>query len=248
MDTRMKVKSGKGGSGKGGSGKGIREDYKIKMCWMEEIQRLVGGGDWLDVFATEATARFKNMMAPKDAFAELWDGGWTHWVNPPFSCLERVMLMILRSVGRVVCLIPDWGKTTKAVEPVLRVAEAKWYIPSGSRLFEGHYGPNLGATRWGCWLILIEAGQRWEDAAADPYQNVTFLPWNRTGASRALRQQERDRLWDRDVHRVGKDCDLESEIWCSICGEWTRAEREMCCDQCGVYSLMAVDFCGCCGC
>ena len=101
----------------------------------------------------------------------------------------------------------------------------------------------------GCWLILIEAGRRREDVSADPYQNVTVLPWNQTGASRALRQQERDRLCERDVQSVGgQDCDPGHEIWCSTCGEWTRAEREMCCDQCGVYSLMAVDFCECCGC
>ncbi len=72
------------------------------MIWKEEILRIVGGqaSHWLDVFATKATAGFPNMMAPKDAFSEHWDGDWTYWVNPYFSDLDKVMSMIMSNIGK----------------------------------------------------------------------------------------------------------------------------------------------------
>ncbi len=153
--------------------------------------------------------------------------------------------MIMSSIGRIICLIPDWGQA--AVVPVLRVACGKWYIPSGSSLFEGHYRPDLPPTRWGCWLIEIERGPR-EPMASDPYQNVTVLPWNQKRASQILRQQERDRLREGDVHRLrGEDPNPGHEVFCGLCGVWSLPEREVPCGECGALSMMAVDYCEHCG-
>ncbi len=44
-------------------------------------------------------------------FAQFWGGYQRLWMNPPYSCLDKVVVKIFSDQGHGVLVVPDWPRT-----------------------------------------------------------------------------------------------------------------------------------------
>lgn len=158
----------------------------VRDIFIQKVIELIPRDKLRDMYANPQTARFP------DFYEKAEDGDWdvedcVRWCNPPFSMWESVAARIQRSLGQFVCLVPDWGQCW--LRGLVGVSKRRWYIPSGTALFQLD-GVKVGPTRWGCWLIVVLAGQRLSCEAGREFEQVTLLQWNpavSTGQKRRAR-------------------------------------------------------------
>ena len=168
-----------------------REDYVVRDEMMQRIMALIpvqdGAAGWRDMYSTEATARFSDFVTCAET-ADWAEMQKVLWINPPYSQWKEVAERVKNSKSRCVCLVPNWGKEYE--DQLLSVARGRWYIPSGTALFQLD-GVRVCPTRWGCWLIEIDAGQRRPCGPGEELKNVTVLAWNRSDKSVGRKRRER---------------------------------------------------------
>ena len=162
------------------TGKAVkREDYVVRDAFMQRILELMptpdGADDWRDMFSTAATVRFSDFVNCA-ATADWGELQKVLWINPPFSLWRETALQVQSSKSRCVCLVPDWGKDYE--HDLLTVAIGRWYIPSGTPLFQLD-GQRSQPTRWGCWLLDIPQAPR-PVIPKKEMCKVTILSWNKS--------------------------------------------------------------------
>ena len=176
------------------------ESYTLTTGTMEILTSiLVSDGPglqhtWIDAFSSDYNKRFaQHWTEYDDAMGKQWDQYDKHtlWVNPPFSTWERVATKVMTAAARCVCCVPDWGQDY--LHDMLTCAVKKFYIPSGSRIFE-HKGRPCGPTKWGVWILVMEGIRQPLPQRSLIIENVTVLPLNKKkGPSSSAKRRARRR-------------------------------------------------------
>ena len=115
------------------------------------------------------------------------------WVNPPFSWWEQVAVKVMTTTSRCVSCVPDWGQDY--LYDMLACAVKKFYIPSGSRVFQLK-GKACGPLKWGLWILVNEGVRRVLPRRSLIIEDVTVIPLNekKGPSSSAKRRMRRRRL------------------------------------------------------
>ena len=90
------------------------EAYQVMTAVMTEMLSALGcPTPAIDAFADPNHHCFQRWWGPggekEDAFAQSWDKE-LRWCNPPFSCLDRVVVKAIAERANIVLVCPDWQR------------------------------------------------------------------------------------------------------------------------------------------
>ena len=192
-----------------------REDYAVRMDVLQilliAMERERDSG--IDAFSSDKNARFdEHWTEQENALQQDWSRCVSSflWLNPPFSLWDIVARKILESAVWCIACVPDWGENY--VDDLLSVTVNKFYIPSGSMVFELD-GVPVGPTQWGLWILEIHKKRRPREVW-NLYKNVTIIPLNKKGVDR-ISKSKRGRNRRATLQR--NSCTAPSESWSQVC-------------------------------
>lgn len=173
-----------------------REDYRLRQEHMQKIVARVmewpgmPNLPWKDMYCQGHNAQFEDHVL--DADSEDWDRAeHIQWFNPPFTIWKLVVQRVVDARRTYhVCLGPDWGQLW--ARRLLEVSLARWYIPSGSALFELN-GKKMPPTRWGTWIIMVGPRAAGFKNTEEIMWQAQLLPWNEKKLTTAAKRRERQR-------------------------------------------------------
>jgi len=132
----------------------ISESYAVKFSIVSEILFQFGLSnqqfDFVDVFKNVFNNRFPKFFV--DAWSQDWHDHWL-WINPPFSCIDKMVVKLICDRGKGIVVIPAW-RIKSWFKVLLQIACAHCFVPPGNIVFELN-GMDSGPRRWGTYFLFI---------------------------------------------------------------------------------------------